>query len=250
VFAGTLKKMAAKVAIVAALEREIKPLVKRWTALEREHAGRKFRCFEQGDAVIVCGGIGPDYARRAAEALIALYTPGLIVSAGFAGALDDSLKPGDSFIPRRVVNAQDGSIAETQTGAGTLVSFDSVAGVKEKVKLAEAYGAQAVDMEAAAVARAAHIHGVPFASVKAISDDRDFDMPNMDRFVREGQFSSLRFVAYSITKPWLWMRLLRLAQNSGRAARTLCKLLTQYNQDPEFLENVPAALHLMKRRKG
>ena len=51
------------------------------------------------------------------------------------------------------------------------------------MKLAQSYGAQAVDMEAAAVARGAQARGVRFMAVKAISDESTFAMPSMDRFV-------------------------------------------------------------------
>jgi adenosylhomocysteine nucleosidase len=86
---------AIKLAIVAALERELKPLIAQWTVVEREHAGRAYRFFENDDTVVVCGGIGAEPARRAAEAVIALYAPAIIYSAGFAGALDPALKVAD-----------------------------------------------------------------------------------------------------------------------------------------------------------
>ena len=65
----------SKVAIVAALEREVRPLVKDWRVQEREVGGRRFRFFEKGDFVLVCGGIGAEAARRAAEAVIENYAP-------------------------------------------------------------------------------------------------------------------------------------------------------------------------------
>ena len=51
---------------MAALEREVWPLVKRWRVQERMHDGRTFRFFENGDTVLICGGIGSEAARRAA----------------------------------------------------------------------------------------------------------------------------------------------------------------------------------------
>jgi adenosylhomocysteine nucleosidase len=241
--------MHAKIAIIVALEREVKPLIRNWHLVEREHGDRRFHFFEKNPVVLVCGGIGAEAARRAAEAVITLYRPELVVSAGFAGALDASLKVGDSFIPRRVLDAGDGSASETGAGGGILVSFSCVASAGQKAALGSAYGAQAVDMEAAAVSRAALAHGVRFACVKAISDDHNFDIPRMDLFLRDGQFNTTGFVAYVVGHPWLWPRVIRLARNSARAARTLCKLLEQYNQNPEFLENVPAGLHLTSKHK-
>jgi hypothetical protein len=68
---------SAKIAMVAALEREVRPLVKGWRRVEREYLDRRFKFFESGQAVLVCGGIGAETARRATEAVIALYRPEL-----------------------------------------------------------------------------------------------------------------------------------------------------------------------------
>src|SRR5438128_847310 len=85
----------SRLAIVAALEREVRPLVKYWQACKREYAGREFRFYECREAVLVCGGIGPEAARRAAEAVMVLYSPELLYSVGYAGALDPALKVAD-----------------------------------------------------------------------------------------------------------------------------------------------------------
>ena len=65
----------SKVAIVAALEREVRPLIREWRLSEKEINGRRFRFFEKDEVVVVCGGIGAEAARRAAEAVIASYAP-------------------------------------------------------------------------------------------------------------------------------------------------------------------------------
>jgi adenosylhomocysteine nucleosidase len=211
-----------RVAIVAALEREVRPLVKQWRVNEKLHDGRRFRFFEKDECVVVCGGIGAEAARRAAEAVIAIYAPKVIYSAGFAGALDAGLKVGDIVRPGRVVNAGDGSSVILALGEGVLVSFASVASPAQKARLRDSFGAQAVDMEAAAIARAAEIRGVDFAVVKVIADEFDFDFPSMQRFVDgNGRFLEGRFAGFVALRPWLWLRVARLARNSGRAARAL-----------------------------
>src|SRR5580704_11830502 len=101
-----------KVAIVAALEREVSGLTTGWSRVERRYDGRSFVFFERDDMVVVCGGIGVEAARRAAEAVIALYHPALLQSVGFAGALDSSLRVGDIFMPAVVIDARDGSRVE------------------------------------------------------------------------------------------------------------------------------------------
>jgi len=216
-----------KVAIVAALEREVRPLIKSWRVTEKDYDGRRFRFFENGEVVLVCGGIGAAAARRAAEAVIALFDPAAVCSVGFAGALDSGLKVGDLVRPRTVINAGDGSRATVEDGQGVLVSFGSVANPAQKLKLRDSFAAQAVDMEAAAVARAAETWGKRFVAVKAISDEVDFEFPAMDRFVdSEGKFAEGRFAVYAAIRPWLWPRAVHLARNSSRASRALCAALS------------------------
>ncbi|HLV87339.1 MAG TPA: hypothetical protein VKV39_10210 [Candidatus Sulfotelmatobacter sp.] len=216
----------SKVALVAALEREVRPLVRRWDVKERDYGGRRFRFFERGDAVAICGGIGQEAARRASEAIIGLYTPEVIYSVGFAGALEPRLNVGAVVRPVRVINAADGSSVVLDQGDGVLLSFGSVAGAEQKSKLHAAFLAAAVDMEAAAVARAAEMKSVRFGAIKVISDEVGFEIPGMERFVdSQGKFLELRFAVFASLRPWLWVRLWRLMGNSGRAARILCEQL-------------------------
>jgi adenosylhomocysteine nucleosidase len=216
----------SKVAIVAALEREVRPLVKHWRVAEKQYSGRSFRFFESGDVVVVCGGIGAEAARRAAEAVIVLYQPGIIYSAGYAGALDPAIGIGQVMRPARVIHVGDGSSASIAAGEGVLVTAASVASPAQKQKLRESFGAQAVDMEASAVARAAEARGIEFAAIKAISDEFEFEFPNTERFVdSQGRFLEARFALFAAMRPWLWGRLIELARNNRRASRALCREL-------------------------
>jgi adenosylhomocysteine nucleosidase len=225
---------SAKVAIIAALEREVRGLTKNWPAREREYGGQRFRFFEHDSTVLVCGGMGGEAARRATEAAIALYHPRRVQSVGFAGALDPALKVGAIFAPERVIDGGDGSSVETHNGAGVLVTFGSVAGVEQKRNLAAAYGAQAVDMEAAAVARGASAHGVGFSVVKVISDESEFKLPDLGRFAgNDGRFRSAKFLLWAGIRPQLWSRVFTLAANASKAAKALCTELERQNVDAD-----------------
>jgi adenosylhomocysteine nucleosidase len=219
------------------MEREVRPLIKGWRVNEREHGGRRFRFFENGEAVVVCGGIGCQAARRAAEAVIVLYGPSVVYSVGYAGALDSNEKVGDLIRPSRVINASDGSSAQIEGGQGVLVSYGLVASAAQKSKLRESFGAQAVDMEASGVARATEARGVEFRAIKVVSDEFDFELPATDRFVdTEGHFHEARFAIFVAVRPWLWLRVVRLARNSNRAARALCDELEKVLES-KFLPN-------------
>jgi adenosylhomocysteine nucleosidase len=219
------------IAIVAALELELRGLAKISRHVEREYEGRKFIFFEHAQTVAICGGIGVEPARRAAEAVIALYHPVQLVSVGFAGALLPDLRVGDIFSPATVIDGRDGSHIMIEGGVGTLITFMAVASPEQKAKLAQAYGAQAVDMEAAAVAAAARAHGIRFTATKVISDGLDFEMPDTARFIdAHGRFRTARFAAYAALRPWLWLRVAQLASNTRKAASILADYLKSSGQ--------------------
>src|ERR1700687_4703019 len=196
-----MPEIEMKIAIIAAMEREVRPLIRRWKVRMIEQGGRRYRLFENGDAALVCEGIGAEAARRATEAVIREVNPMRVVSIGFAGALDASLDIGQVLEPRKVINAADGVRTEVGSGEGILVSSATVTGKEQKIRLGKAYGASAVDMEAAAVAQGAQARGVEFAALKAISDAADFSLPlldrSLDRFVaHDGSFHSVRFACH------------------------------------------------------
>src|ERR1700683_2657377 len=223
-----------KIAIVAALEREVGGLTKGCSRVEREYEGRRFVFFERDEMVVLCGGIGLEAARRAAEAVIALYRPTRIESVGFAGALDLSLGSGDVFAPAVVSDSREGSTVQIDGGnrQGTLVTFMEVAGIDQKVNLAQAYGAHAVDMEASAVAAAARSHGIAFGATKVISDPLNFEMPGMARFIDpQGRFRTASFAVFAALRPWLWRRVALLASDSRKAAKVLNEHLERFRQE-------------------
>jgi adenosylhomocysteine nucleosidase len=217
------------VAIVAALGREIADLIKHSSMVRREHQGRSFQFFGRNDTVAVCAGTGSEAARRATEAAIALYQPALVQSVGFAGALESGMRVGDIFVPGLLIDARDGSRTKIAEGNGTLVTFMSVADASQKGRLARAYAAQAVDMEAAGVAAAAHAHGIAFRAVKVISDRMNFEMPDMSHFIdAQGRIRTISLAAYAALRPWLWPRIATLAHNSRKAAAALERYLRDH----------------------
>ena len=222
----------SKIAIVAALEREVRPLIKGWHVDEQQHSGREFRFFQSEKAVLVCGGIGAEAARRAAEAVIMLYQPGIVYSVGYAGSLDPALGVGEIMRPARIIDTRDGSSVAIAGGEGVLVTGGGVASPAQKRTLRDSFAAQAVDMEASAVARAAQARGIDFGVVKAISDAFDFALPANDGFVdSQGRFMEMRFATYVAVRPWLWGRVAKLARNSRKATRALCRALQELLDD-------------------
>src|SRR4051812_38988487 len=191
---------------------------------------RTIRIYEKDDTLIAFGGIGGNSARIAADAAYshAQRNVSLMISAGLAGALVPELKVGDVFIPESIIGDSDNNTIETASGMGTLVTVGAIAGAAHKKLFANKYHAQAVDMEAFAVADVARIYNVPCIAMKAISDELDFDLPPLGRFVTDtGDFRTGAFIAYAAVRPWIWPAVARLNKNSNLAIDRLCVALDQ-----------------------
>jgi nucleoside phosphorylase len=221
---------AKKIAIIAALESEVAPLVKGWPSKRLTAQNRTIQIFEGDGVIVVCGGMGSVSARIAAEAAYQ-HAKGdiwLYISAGFAGALKPSLKVGDIVQPSEVISEADGQRISTAAGKSMLVSAGAVASKSVKKRFAEMYGAEAVavDMEAYAVGDVASIYKIPFIVIKVISDELDFDMPPLGRFVTStGQFSTPGFIGYAAIRPWIWPVVIQLGRNASLAAERLAAAL-------------------------
>ena len=219
-----------RIAVVAAMESELAPLVKGWNRETLRAGERSVQCFLKDDVIAVAGGIGASSAEATAGALVERYRPEFLVSAGLAGALTNDLRAGSVVLPELVVDAATGAeyACENFTKAvpgAVLVTAAVVASQQTKSELAQKFHASIVDMEAAGVARAAQEKGIAFRCVKAISDERSFLMPPMGRCVRHGEFQTAGFLCWLAVHPWYWGPTVALARNSARASRALCDWL-------------------------
>ena len=221
----------SKVVIIAAMERELAPLVRDWKRAILSSVDKTFTLFESDGVLAVMAGIGCRNAQQAARAAAQQYRPELLISAGLAGALISSLKAGSVFTPSVVVDAADGNeyrcVADgNHVSGGVLVTSGGIAGAEAKRELVTRFHGLVVDMEAAGVAKVAQQEQIGFRCVKAISDEADFAMPPMARFIAaDGSFQSGRFAAWTALRPWQWLRVAALARNSRRATAALCDRL-------------------------
>ena len=221
----------SKVAIIAAMERELAPLVRGWKRAALSSGERTFTLFEGNGVLAVIAGIGCRNAELAARAAVQQRRPTLLISVGLAGALIRSLKAGSVFTPSVVVDAADGAeyrcIADANhVSGGILVSSGEIAGAEAKRELVTRFHGLVVDMEAAGVAKVAQQEQIAFRCVKAISDEADFVLPPMGNFLNDaGEFQSGKFALWAALRPWQWARVAALAGNSRRATAALCDRL-------------------------
>lgn len=227
------------VAIVAALQREVEPLLEDWRAQDLEHEGRRLRFFEKefgdsGRAVLVCGGIGPAAARQAAEAVCELYRPRILVSAGYAGGLSPERKVGDVLVASAVIDSLHDRNYPGRGYDGMVVSSPGIADAAEKAALRARYAADAVDLEAGAVAQVAGERGLEFYAVKVISDESSVSLPPFARFIEHGRFREWRFALHCALRPWMWPRVLRIARDSALASQRLSESLAERLQSGQW----------------
>ena len=213
---------APKFAIIAALPREVRGLV---GSAEPDPSRRRhgIYLYQLPEAIVVTAGMG---AARAALAFGAAAESGplrQVVSAGLAGACSAKVAVGSVVEARVVIDARTGErFPAWSTSDAVLVTTDTIAGVREKARLATSYGAAMVDMEAATVARLAAGQGLGFCAVKGISDAHDFELASLARFAgHDGRFKTAHFAAHTALRPQQWRRAATLGRNSNRALRAL-----------------------------
>jgi nucleoside phosphorylase len=117
-----------------------------------------------------------------------------------------------------------------------LATSSRVADAPEKQRLASAYGAALVDMEAAGVARMAAMRGIPFYCWKGVSDGFSEKLPDFNRFISAGgQFLLARFVLFALVRPWYWPRLMRMGENSKKAAQGIAESLFDFLDERAYI---------------
>jgi adenosylhomocysteine nucleosidase len=180
-------------------------------ALRREAASfRRHAC--PGVAIHV-SGVGRNRARHTAEAALrSVPAPRLVIAAGFCGALAPGLRVGDVVTSPRIVTVD-----------------HLVADPADKHQLAERTGAEAVDMESAAVEEVCAARGVPFLAVRVVSDTADTALsPELVRLLSGGRVSPLKAAVALAGKPSLLGEFRRLARDTKQAARSLADALVPF----------------------
>ena len=221
-------------AIVAALPREIRGLVGH-TAPDRSLLPSGIHLYRLGQVVIVAAGMGSARAAVGLQAAMAAATIDFVLSAGLAGACSAMLPAGTLVEADLVIDARTGerfrtasSLAQTPAEV-VLVTTEAIAGIREKTRLAAAYGAAMVDMEAATLARLALAHNLPFGAIKGISDAHDFELASLARFAgSHGQFRTAAFALHTAVRPHQWRHAARLGRHSNRALAALHARLRQF----------------------
>lgn len=223
-----------RVAILAALPGELKPIVRGWPHSTRNGIHFWAQRTEEEEWIAACAGAGQAAATRAFAALEEGGPIDLVFSVGWVGALRAEIAPGTAHNAAGVIDARTGERFHCDAGAGEawLVTSPRVAGEAEKLRLASAYSAHLVDMEAAAIARLAAMREIPFYCIKGVSDGLHDRLPDLNPFLSpDGRFQLARFVLFAAIRPWYWSALLKMGENSKRASQSIAESLLDFLDD-------------------
>jgi len=222
---------------VAAEGREFSGLMRHLRHRRRLDWPLQFACIGELNgrtAVMVADGPGPRLAARAVEVAARQGPADSVVSTGFCGGLNLRLKRDMILIATAIVDSYGSVTAETtipsyrspqwQPALEKLLSMNRVAVNAEEKRSLAAFGAGAVEMEAAGVFQRSHEWGTPFYAIRVItdtaSDEFSIDFNRMRD--SEGRFSRSRIIREACSDPFrLFPELMQFDRRCRRAAMLL-----------------------------
>jgi uridine phosphorylase len=159
------------------------------------------------------------------------YEPDLVLTCGFAGGLNPDLKLGDVVFELSTLNSQLSTRLLT-SGAkpATIFCADRIATtVADKKKLRAEAGADAVEMESAAIHAVCAERGIPCATIRVISDTAGEDLPlDFNALAKPDKNLDFRKLFLAITKsPGKIGALMELQRKTKFAAGRLADVLAK-----------------------
>ena len=200
-------------------------------ALKEEAAPFQKLVAGKSDVSVLIVGIGRQNAEKSVRGFLANNSPSLVLTCGFAGGLNPDLKIGDVVfeIGNRKLETGNQLVA---AGAKSVKFFcaDRIATtVAEKQKLLAETGADAVEMESAAIHAVCRECGIPCATVRVISDTADEDLPlDFNALAKPDKSIDFGKLAWAITKsPGKIGALMALQKKTKFAAEQLAAVLAK-----------------------
>jgi nucleoside phosphorylase len=147
-------------------------------ALKEEAAPfRKIAAGKTGITILLTG-IGRQNAEKSLREFLATHSPKLVLTCGFAGGLNPDLKVGEVIFEIPQPSTFNLQLSTCGATPAKIFCADRIATtVAEKKKLRAETGADAVEMESAAIHVVCRERGFPCATIRVISDTANEDLP-------------------------------------------------------------------------
>ncbi|MBM3834318.1 MAG: hypothetical protein FJ403_13825 [Verrucomicrobia bacterium] len=206
--------MTRRILVCFAVKEEARPFLK--------------RIGQRANLTTIVTGIGPRNAEKVLGGALLQGRPDLVITSGFAGALDPELKLGDIvFETDETVPC---SAALLSTGARSIKFHcaDTVAATTlAKRQLWKSTQCQAVEMESVIIRRLCREQCIPSATIRVISDTAHEDLPlDFNQLMTAGdRIDSLKLARALLQRPGKIIQLIRFQRRIQRAAETLGRIL-------------------------
>ncbi len=176
--------------------------------------------------VMVANGPGPKLAGSAVDVVKENQSMDGLISIGFCGGLQPALGACDIFVATEVMGFAPALLPTSQKSfkTGKLLSIDRVVSTAEEKAELGKQGADAVEMEAGAVAARARQHDVPFYAVRVVTDtfEERFPLDFNQMRAADGRFSRARILAAAFRNPGtVFPELIKLNKRTKRASQAL-----------------------------
>ena len=232
-----------RLAIFSAFPHEIKPLVKNLSAA-RIPKKLPFALFlaphVYGEVIVVQTGMGTRHAETSLDYVIKEYSPTMILSSGFGGALYDNAAIGELIWASRVLRVNNGvrdtmdlpdsdhlfgRISKKITiQKGSIVTLERwMKKLEIKRVLSETLPFPVCDMETFPLAKASLARGLPFVAIRSITDRSHEDIPPELLCVSDesGNYRPSRALKVLIGNPSLVPRAVNLGRSSAVASKNI-----------------------------
>jgi nucleoside phosphorylase len=178
-------------------------------------------------------GVGEKVCRQRVQKFLQDQQFELLISTGFAGALNDELQVGDLLLAKNFstvdLNERRSFFSSFPIRAADLLTLPAlIDSSHERNEIARSTGAAAVDMETEFIARACAERGVPLLSLRVITDTsrKPFPAPPQVLFdIAKQRTDLVKLAAFFLTHPNRFSRLVQFARGIAHARKTLANAL-------------------------
>src|SRR6266516_8222730 len=180
-------------------------------------------------------GVGEKVCRQRVAEFLQDQQFDLLISSGFAGALNDKLQIGDLLLAKNFSTVELTEVGSSFSRlpiheADLLTVRALIDSNDERNKIARTSGVAAVDMETEFIARACAEHGIPLLSLRVITDTptQSFPAPPSVLFDIQQQRSHIALLTkFFLAHPNRLPGLIHFARRIARARKTLANALVE-----------------------
>jgi adenosylhomocysteine nucleosidase len=183
---------------------------------------------------ILVTGMGRKNSERALQQSLPHTLPSLVLTCGFAGALDPRLKIGDVVFEADPESRLAPALQEAGAAPAKFHCASRVATtIAEKTALRKSTGADVVEMESEFIRQICRAKKIPSATLRAISDSALDDLPlDFNELMTDDDTLSFSKLALILMKsPGKIPQLMQLQKNTRLAAQKLAEVLEKLLRD-------------------